>query len=102
MPAQNTKPIDNLQVVIPGLELTLFRGHLIVFTGGVRDAHPNPVYSPQYRQQLVELVLAGRSANEVAKEFGLHATTVANGHALTGWQYPVRPNIPEQSRLLGH
>ena len=38
---------------------------------------PKPVYSPQYRQQLVELVLAGRSANDVAKEFGLHATTVA-------------------------
>ena len=38
---------------------------------------PKPVYSPQYRQQLVELVLSGRSANDVAKEFGLHATTVA-------------------------
>jgi transposase len=38
---------------------------------------PKPVYSPQYRQQLVELVQAGRSANDVAKEFGLHATTVA-------------------------
>ncbi len=38
---------------------------------------PKPVYSPQYRQQLIELVLTGRSANDVAKEFGLHATTVA-------------------------
>ena len=38
---------------------------------------PKPVYLPQYRQQLVELVHAGRSANDVAKEFGLHATTVA-------------------------
>lgn len=38
---------------------------------------PKPVYSPQYRQQLVELVHAGRSASDVAKEFGLHATTVA-------------------------
>ena len=38
---------------------------------------PKPVYSPQYRQQLIELVLSGRSANDVAKEFGLHATTVA-------------------------
>ena len=34
-------------------------------------------YAPQFRQQLVELVHAGRSANDVAKEFGLHATTVA-------------------------
>ena len=38
---------------------------------------PKPVYSPQYRQQLVELVHSGRSANDVAKKFGLHATTVA-------------------------
>ena len=38
---------------------------------------PKPVYSPQYRQQLIELVLSGRSANDVAKEFGLHASTVA-------------------------
>ena len=34
-------------------------------------------YAPQFRQQLVELVHAGRSANDVAKEFGLHATTLA-------------------------
>ena len=34
-------------------------------------------YAPEFRQQLVELVHAGRSANDVAKEFGLHATTVA-------------------------
>ena len=33
--------------------------------------------APEFRQQLVELVHAGRSANDVAKEFGLHATTVA-------------------------
>ena len=34
-------------------------------------------YAPEFRQQLIELVHAGRSANDVAKEFGLHATTVA-------------------------
>ncbi len=34
-------------------------------------------YTPEFRQQLVELVHAGRSANNVAKEFGLHAATVA-------------------------
>ena len=34
-------------------------------------------YAPEFRQQLVELVHAGRSANNVAKEFGLHATTLA-------------------------
>ena len=34
-------------------------------------------YAPEFRRQLVDLVHAGRSANAVAKEFGLHATTVA-------------------------
>ena len=34
-------------------------------------------YAPEFRQQVIELVHAGRSANDVAKEFGLHATTVA-------------------------
>ena len=34
-------------------------------------------YAPEFLQQLVELAHAGRSANDVAKEFGLHATTVA-------------------------
>ena len=34
-------------------------------------------YAPEFRQQLVKLVNAGHSANDVAKEFGLHATTVA-------------------------
>ena len=34
-------------------------------------------YAPEFRQQLIELVHARRSANDVAKEFGLHATTVA-------------------------
>ena len=34
-------------------------------------------YAPEFRQQLIELFHAGRSANDVAKEFGLHATTVA-------------------------
>ena len=65
-------------------------------------SEPKPVYSPQYRQQLVELVLAGRSAKEVAKEFGLHTTAVAKWVRLDRMEYPVRPNIPAQSRLLGH
>ena len=51
-----------------------------------------PVYSPQYRQQLVELVLAGRSANDVAKEFGLHATTVAK------WVRLDRMGIPSSAK----
>ena len=34
-------------------------------------------YAPESRQPLIELVHAGRSANDVAKEFGLHVTTLA-------------------------
>jgi len=31
-------------------------------------------YSPQFRQQMVELVAAGRKPSELAKEFGCHET----------------------------
>ena len=58
------------------------------------------VYAPQFRQQLVELVHAGRSANDVAKEFGLHATTVAQWVRLSPMGTPaavpsVKSNVPQ-------
>ena len=33
-------------------------------------------YSPEFRQQLVELVRVGRKPGELAKEFGCHATSI--------------------------
>ena len=49
------------------------------------------------RQQLIKLVHAGRSANDVAKEFGLHATTVAAwvGLSPTGTPAPASPPIAQ-------
>ena len=57
-------------------------------------------YAPEFRQQLVELVHAGRSANDVAKEFGLHATTVAKWVRLSPMGTPaavpsVKSNVPQ-------
>lgn len=32
-------------------------------------------YAPEFRQQMVELVAAGRKVGELAKEFGCHETS---------------------------
>lgn len=37
----------------------------------------SPVYSPQFREQMVELVSTGRSASDLAREFGCHATSIS-------------------------
>ena len=34
------------------------------------------VYAPEFRQQMVELVKAGRKPSELAKEFGCHDTSI--------------------------
>jgi transposase len=60
-----------------------------------------PVYAPEFRQQLVELVHAGRSANNVAKEFGLHATTVAKWVRLSRMGALTAPPIPRGKAQAG-
>ena len=42
------------------------------------NRNPKPPYPPQFRQQMVELVAAGRKPGELAKEFGCHATSIMN------------------------
>jgi transposase len=37
---------------------------------------PKPPYSPAFREQIVELVRAGRKPSELAKEFGCHVTSI--------------------------
>ena len=54
-------------------------------------------YAPEFRQQLVELVHAGRSANDVAKEFGLHATTVAKWVRLSPMGKPAAVLLPKSN-----
>ena len=39
---------------------------------------PHPRYPPEYRQQIVELVRAGRSPEELAREFEATAQTIRN------------------------
>jgi transposase len=56
-------------------------------------------YAPEFRQQLVELVHAGRSANDVAKEFGLHATTVAKWVRLSPMSTPAAAPLPKSHVL---
>ena len=37
---------------------------------------PKPPYPAQFRQQMVELVQAGRKPSELANEFGCHASSI--------------------------
>ena len=39
---------------------------------------PKQPYPAQFRQQIIELVRAGRKPGELAKEFGCHATSIMN------------------------
>lgn len=38
--------------------------------------NPKPPYPAQFREQMVELVRAGRKPSELAKEFGCHVTSI--------------------------
>jgi transposase len=39
--------------------------------------NPKPPYPEAFRQQMVELVKAGRKPSELAKEFGCHETSIS-------------------------
>ena len=39
---------------------------------------PKPPYPAQFRQQMIELVAAGRRPSELAREFGCHETSILN------------------------
>lgn len=36
-----------------------------------------PFYTTEFRQQVLELVAAGRNPSELAREFGVHPTTIS-------------------------
>jgi len=61
------------------VKLTRFRGHLIL---GEREEstmpRTRPPYAAEFRQQMIELVRAGRSPAELSREFGCSATTITN------------------------
>ena len=58
-------------------------------------------YAPEFRRQRVELVHAGRSANNVAKELGLHATTVAKWVRLSPMGTPAAAPLARSNLLQG-
>ena len=49
---------------------------------------PKPPYAAVFRQQLVELVQAGRNPNELAREFDCHVTSILS------WVRKARLNLP--------
>jgi transposase len=43
-----------------------------------RGHHPKPPYPAPFRQQMIELVAAGRKPSELAREFGCHESSITN------------------------
>jgi transposase-like protein len=62
---------------MPILELHLFDGHIIVLNQGGQNDQEAKSFFTQFRQQMVELHLAGRSLNDLAHEFGCGASTIS-------------------------
>ena len=60
------------------VRVTPFHGLLIVLTQEVQMPNPKPPYRAQFREQMVELVRAGKRPAELAKEFGCHVTSILN------------------------
>ena len=60
---------------------------------------PKPPYPSQFRQQMVELVQAGRKPSELAKEFNCHTTSILNWVRQSGGSVPaaVPPNAQGQA-----
>ena len=53
---------------------------------------PKPPYPAQFRQQMVELVQAGRKPSELAKEFHCHVTSILSWVRKSGCSVP--PPVP--------
>jgi transposase len=64
-----------------------------------RPHTPKPPYPAQFRQQMVELVQAGRKPSELAKEFNCHATSILNWVRQSGGSVPLvlPPNTQGQA-----
>ena len=61
---------------------------------------PKPPYPAQFRQQMVELVQAGRKPSELAKEFNCHTTSILNWVRQSGGSVPVAVPPKAQSQAL--
>lgn len=58
-----------------------------------RKYNPKPPYPEAFRQQMVELVAAGRRPSELAKEFACHETSILS------WSRIARAATPSLSSL---
>ncbi len=68
-------------------KLIPFPGRCFVTQARVRDTtaeYSKLPYTPQFRQQMVELVMAGRNPSELAKQFNGQATSVVWLPLVTG------------------
>lgn len=62
----------------PQLEFTPEGGHLISMERGVHNATTSSALLPEFRQQIIELVRAGRTPEELSREFEPTAQTIHN------------------------
>lgn len=58
--------------------------------------NPKPPYPPQFRQQMVELVKAGRRPSELAKEFGCHESSITTWVARDATAAPSLSDLPQK------
>ena len=61
---------------------------------------PRPPYPAQFRQQMVELVQAGRKPSELAKEFNCHATSILSWVRQSGGSVPAAVPANAQGQAL--
>lgn len=77
------------------MELTPFGGHLISY-GEKESTMPRtrPPYPPSFREQIIELVAAGRTPDELAKEYEPTEQTIRNWVAQADRDRGVRTDGP--------
>ena len=63
---------------------------------------PKPPYPAQFRQQMVELVQAGRKPSELAKEFNCHTTSILSWVRNAGGIVPTAMQAVGQSQPLSN
>ena len=78
IPAELDALRESLRDSVQYLELTRFRGH--PQTWGEQDTMPRsrPPYSPEHRQQMVDLVRGGRTPESLSREFEPTAQSIWN------------------------
>lgn len=60
------------------MKLTPFRGHLSFRNKESEMPRSNPPYPAEFRRQMVELAMAGRTPVELSREFDCSAQTIIN------------------------